>query len=158
MYNSQSSPQRGGSFSSSCGGHRAARRAAKRAKFEAWMQAKANRHGHFSTRSSAPAVNVKESDDHFEIQVFAPGFTKDAFDISLSDNRLTIAGKAPAADHSEGNWRRQEFVVQDFERKFELNDKIDPDEITAEYNHGILSLSLKMKPGEERIKHSIAVD
>lgn len=157
MYNSQSRSQPSGSFHSGCGGHRSARRAAKRAKFEAWMQAKANRKG-FGNRSSSPAVNVKEGDDRFEIQVFAPGFTKDAFEISLSANVLTVAGKAPEADQSADNWSRQEFVVQDFERKFELNDKIDSDEITAAYNDGILSLILKIKPGEERTKHSISVD
>ena len=106
------------------------------------MQAKAERRQHFINKFAAPAVNVKEEDDRYELHLFAAGFTKDAFEISLTDNILTISGKTKEEeDNNTNSWRRQEFTARDFERKFELNDKVNTDEIAAEYNNGVLVVS-----------------
>ena len=157
MYSSQAKSQQGAHFSGPCGGYRSAHRANKRAKFEAWMQGKANKHHRFMKSATAPSVNIKEQDDQFEIQVFAPGDEKDAFEVSISENILTISGKANPEDQDQ-RWRRQEHAVQDFERKFELNEKIDPEGISAQYINGVLLVSMKKKPGHERVQQSIMVE
>jgi len=158
MYNTQSNPRQCGTNHRGYNAHRAAKFARKRAKFDAWMQAKAEGRQRFMNRLSAPAVNVKEEDDRYELHLFAAGFTKDAFDISLSDNILTISGSTKDdEDNNTNNWRRQEFTARNFERKFELNDKINTDEIEADYNNGVLVVTMKKKEGEERVRQSISV-
>ena len=158
MYNTQSNPRQCGTNHRGYNAHRAAKFARKRAKFEAWMQAKADCRQHFINRMSAPAVNVKEEDDRYELHLFAAGFTKDAFDISLTDNILAVAGNVKEDNDNNANeWRRQEFTARNFERKFELNDKINTDEIVADYNNGVLVVTMKKKKGEERVRQSIEV-
>ena len=158
MYNTQSNPRQCGTNHRGYNAHRAAKFARKRAKIEAWMQAKSEGRQHFMNKMSAPAVNVKEEDDRYELHLFAAGFTKDAFDISLTDNILTVSGNAKKEEGNEtNNWRRQEFTAQNFERKFELNDKINTDEIVADYNNGVLVVTMKKKEGEERVRQSISV-
>lgn len=158
MYNTQSNPRQCGANHGRYNAHRAAKFARKRAKFEAWMQAKAEGRQRFMNRMSAPAVNVKEEDDRYELHLFAAGFTKDAFEISLTDNILTISGKAKEVeDNNKNSWHRQEFTARNFERKFELNDKINTDEIAADYNNGVLVVTMKKKEGEERVRQSISV-
>jgi len=159
MYNTQSNPRQCGTNNRGYNAHRAAKFARKRAKMEAWMQAKAEGRQRFMDRMSAPAVNVREEDDRYELHLFAAGFTKDAFDISLSDNILTISGTTKDnEDNNKNSWRRQEFTTRNFERKFELNDKINTDEIAADYNNGVLVLTMKKKEGEERVRQSISVN
>ena len=76
----------------------------------------------------------------------------------MTDNILTVSGNAKKEESNETNsWRRQEFTAQNFERKFELNDKINTDEIVADYNNGVLVVTMKKKEGEERIRQSISV-
>ena len=158
MYSTQAKCGPWEMYPGKCGGHRSARRAAKRAKWEAWMQEKAKRRGHYWWRSSTPEIHVQEEDDHYEIQVFAAGLTKEDFEISLVDNILTIAAKPQeSADPDSTNWRRPSYLSHGFERKFELNDKINTDEIIAEYESGVLKVTLQKKPGEERQRQSISV-
>ncbi len=57
----------------------------------------------------------------------------------------------------EKNWSRQEFSSRGFERKFELNDKIDPDKIEAKYINGVLQLTLAKFEGSETVRTEIDI-
>jgi len=72
---------------------------------------------------------------------------------------MTIAVDKKEIKQEEGNatWKRKEFSLGGFQRKFELNDKINTDEISADYNNGVLVVTMKKKEGEERTRQSIAV-
>lgn len=154
---SQSIPQASRSHYGKCRGRRAAHHAAKRAKWEAWMQAKA---GHHQPSAHDPAVNVKEEDDRYLLQLFAAGFSKADFNIAITEDILIIAGQAKPVedDIKKASWPRQEYRLQDFERKFQLNDKIDRAAIAAEYKNGVLLITLPKKEGEERKRHAIEVN
>ncbi len=117
----------------------------------AWKQAAQHYgHGRHEGRwgASRVPVNVRETADFYELFVFAPGLTKDAFTLSVSNDVLTIsalAGHEEATDRSK--WLHQEYQRTAFERQFQLNSKVDTDGITARYTDGVLEVMLPKVPG-----------
>jgi HSP20 family protein len=85
--------------------------------------------------STLPAVNVRETNDEFMIEVAAPGMQRDDFKVELDNNVLTISSQKE--DNYEekdeaGNYTRREFSYQSFQRSFSLpQNKVKGDEITA---------------------------
>jgi len=105
-----------------------------------------------STDTTLPAVNVKESDEAFEIDVAAPGMTKADFKVSLENNLLTISSeKKEEKKHEEkGQYTRREFSYQSFQRSFTVPENlVEGDKISAKYFDGILCITL---PKKEEVK------
>lgn len=104
-----------------------------------------------STNTSLPAVNVKENNDEFCIEVAAPGMTKKDFNISFHNNVLTISSeKEDEKKEKEDNYSRREFSYQSFQRSFTVaNNAVDSDKISAKYADGILTITL---PKREEVK------
>ena len=105
-----------------------------------------------STDTTLPAVNVKESDEAFEIEVAAPGMTKEDFKVNLENNVLTISSeKKEERKHEEkGRYTRREFSYQSFQRSFTIPETlVEGDKITAKYYDGLLCIHL---PKKEEVK------
>ncbi|MDQ1161697.1 HSP20 family protein [Chryseobacterium sp. SORGH_AS 447] len=104
-----------------------------------------------STLTTVPSVNIKENDNHFEVEVAAPGMEKEDFRITLEGNLLTISSsrKNEMEDMKE-NYTRREFSYQSFQRSFELaKDVVDEEHIEARYDKGVLKLTI---PKTEKAK------
>jgi HSP20 family protein len=105
---------------------------------------KANQFG----KGHRPAVNIVETEDAFELEVLAPGRTKENFNIAFNEGTLEITYTTPTAEPNaettaEPNFRRREFSLVDFTRRFQLDDQvIDIDAIDATYVDGVLRLAL----------------
>ncbi|MCZ4696188.1 Hsp20/alpha crystallin family protein [Ancylomarina euxinus] len=106
-----------------------------------------NNSNYSSTNTTLPAVNVRENDHEFTIEVAAPGMKKDDFNIHLENNQLSISSEIKSEKESkDGKYSRKEFSYQSFQRSFRLPvDLIDGDKISAKYNEGILSIHLPKK-------------
>lgn len=103
----------------------------------------------FSGRKSTPAVNVKETDSGFNIEVAAPGYNKDDFDISIDHNILTI--KAEMEEKQEDDKvHRKEFHYASFQRSFTLPENVEDDKIQAEYKDGILNINVPVSKKQEQ--------
>ncbi len=104
-----------------------------------------------STNTSLPAVNVKENENEFVIDVAAPGMSKNDFKINFQNNVLTISSeKKEEKEDKKENYTRQEFAYQSFQRSFTVAENtIDSDKINAKYNDGILHITL---PKREEVK------
>jgi HSP20 family protein len=105
-----------------------------------------------STDTTLPAVNVKENEDAFEIEVAAPGMGKGDFKINLENNLLTISSeKKEEKKHEEkGQYTRREFSYQSFQRSFTVPETlVDGEKISAKYCEGILCITL---PKKEEVK------
>ncbi|MDG1433266.1 MAG: Hsp20/alpha crystallin family protein [Saprospiraceae bacterium] len=109
---------------------------------------------------SYPPINVKELDDRYEIFLVAPGLKREDFNISLVENEMTILvnNKEKEAKEAGVIWRRKEFSFGRFQRRFELNEKIDLASIKAKYGDGILHLTLLKLEGEETNRKDIFVN
>ena len=95
-----------------------------------------------STSTTVPAVNIKENNDNFEVEVAAPGMQKSDFSVTLEGNTLTISSvKKNQYNESGDNYTRREFSYQSFQRSFELpRDVVDENHIEAKYDNGLLKL------------------
>jgi HSP20 family protein len=108
--------------------------------------------GSFTQRAASPAVNIKETDGDFQLEVSAPGMKKDDFVLELDKNMLTISAefKNEKEDKDEtGDYTRREFNYSSFSRSFTLpEDKVNEEKIEATYMDGILYVTLPKKEVE----------
>ncbi|MEN8185864.1 MAG: Hsp20/alpha crystallin family protein [Bacteroidota bacterium] len=105
----------------------------------------------FSERKWVPAMNIKENDDNFEIEVAAPSFSKKDFEITIENGVLHIsAEKKEEKEEKEGDYTRKEFSYNTFSRSITLPENVDEEEnIEATYEEGILKLTLAKIDKEE---------
>jgi HSP20 family protein len=104
-----------------------------------------------STLTTVPSVNIKESDENFEVEVAAPGMEKKDFTITLEGNLLTISSsRKNETEENKDQYTRREFSYQSFRRSFELaKDVVDEEHIQAKYDNGVLKLTI---PKTEKAK------
>lgn len=115
----------------------------------------------FTKDSLMPAMNVKENDDNFEIEVAAPGYSKDDFEVTLDTDGLHISAekKEEEKEEKEG-YLRKEFSYNSFKRSFKLPENVDSNkDVKAAYKKGILTLDLvKKEAAKVAPKKVIAVE
>src|SRR5579863_7787660 len=90
-------------------------------------------------------VNVRETEQQYELDVIAPGCSKEDFSVDIQDNQLTISynhkDNKKEQDQKVG-WVRNEYLKRSFSRTFTLDDTVDVNKINANYIDGILRLTL----------------
>jgi len=90
-----------------------------------------------------PAVNVKETDSAYEVQVAAPGYEKGDIKVKVENGFLKINSEdKQEKEEVEELYTKREFSYKAFSRSFRLPDDINDDNIKATYEKGILSLIL----------------
>jgi len=103
-----------------------------------------------------PPVNVEELDTQYEISLFAAGYEKSDFKISLEDEFLLV--EVEKDDHiGPKDWSNIKYTPGSFKREFKLNKKIDADKITAQYKNGVLVITLPKLAGMETVRQDIEV-
>jgi HSP20 family protein len=101
-----------------------------------------------TTNTTIPAINVKENNDAYVVEVAAPGMQKNDFKIELDGNMLTIRSEKEERRVNNDNekYTRREFSYQSFQRTFQLpKDVVDEDKIQARYENGLLHLTIPKK-------------
>jgi len=95
---------------------------------------------------SETAANIIETDDHFDIDLAAPGKKKADFKIELEEGILTISSEIEKkSTEKEGTLTRKEFGYGSFKRSFNIPDSVSTDKISANYKEGVLRVSLPKK-------------
>ena len=100
------------------------------------------------TNTTIPAVNIRETNENFVVEMAAPGMKKEDFKVELDGNNLTITSeKTNDREMKEGEkYTRKEFSYQSFQRTFQMpSDVVDADKIEAHYEHGMLHLVIPKK-------------
>ncbi|MEO7444519.1 MAG: Hsp20/alpha crystallin family protein [Ferruginibacter sp.] len=93
-----------------------------------------------------PPVNIMETNEKYVLEMAAPGFEKSDFQIKLEEKLLTVSlDQKPASEASTDKIIRREFSSKGFKRSFNVDEKIDGDNISARYEKGILTLDLPKK-------------
>ena len=90
-----------------------------------------------------PAVNIKDLEAQFEIELAVPGMKKSDFEIEVEDGLLSISSSLEEEQVTEkGKFTRREFSYNSFKRTFTIPDSVDPSNIEAQYSEGVLQLRL----------------
>ncbi len=90
-----------------------------------------------------PAVNIKELDSSFQIELAVPGKNKNDFQIEIEDGLLTISSNVEEKNNSDNfKFTKREVSYNNFKRTFTLPESIDETKIDAKYFEGVLKISL----------------
>ena len=114
------------------------------------------------TNTTAPAVNVKEDDKAYTMELAAPGIRKEFCRVSINeDGNLSIAIENKT-EHKENDQKhhylRREFSYTNYEQAYTLPDDVEKDKISAKVENGILTVVMPRATKEEKkISKNIAV-
>lgn len=105
-----------------------------------------------------PAVNVKDNEKNYEIEVAAPGMKKEDFSITVDNRILTISAEVKEEKEvKEDKYSRREFVSGSFSRSFTLPENVDENNIQANYENGILKVVVPKAQEKSPQKKTIAL-
>ena len=91
-----------------------------------------------------PEIDIKESDNLFQIKADIPGLTKKDIKVSLKGDQLTISGeRKKIGDNQNDHYHYRERSAGKFNRSFNLPESINKDKIQASFKNGILSIELE---------------
>ncbi len=96
--------------------------------------------------ATAPAINVKETEKNFAIEMAVPGMTKDDFKVHVNDkDQLVVSVEKKKESNDEGKdakFLRREFNYTRFEQMLLLPENVDREKITAKVCSGVLHITL----------------
>lgn len=103
-----------------------------------------------------PKVDIRENEQEFEFLLELPGVRKKDLQIELEQDVLYVSGERKVAEETkETNVHRMEQFYGSFHRSFHLPQGLDKENITAQYQDGILRLTVKKD--EKAVKKQIIV-
>lgn len=92
---------------------------------------------------NVPAVNIKENERDYDLELAVPGMNKNDFNVEVDNHVMTISAEAKSEDNvTEENYTRREFSYSSFKRSFTLPETINEDKIKASYKDGVLKFTL----------------
>ena len=102
-------------------------------------------------------TDVRETENSYELDVDLPGFKKDEVNVDLKDGYLTIsAAKGVDKDEQDkaGKYIRQERCAGACSRTFYVGDGVEPEDVTAKFENGILQLSIPKEAKKQLPKNT----
>ena len=102
-------------------------------------------------------TDVRETESSYELDIDLPGFKKDEVNVELKNGYLTIqAAKGLDKDETDkkGKYIRQERCAGACSRTFYVGDGVEPEDVTAKFENGILQLSIPKKEHKQLPKNS----
>jgi HSP20 family protein len=111
---------------------------------------------------TAPAINVKESDKAYTVELAAPGMNKQDFNVHINDEGNLVVKMEHKEEHKEEEnknvrYLRREFSYSKYEQTLILPDDVKKDAISAKVEDGVLTVELP-KVVEEKVKLSRQID
>ena len=98
-----------------------------------------------ATTTNKPAANVKETENHFVLELAVPGLTKADIHINIEKDLLTVSANKETTPNEGETVKRSEFSFNEFKRSFQLPDTVNTESVKADFKNGILSITLPKK-------------
>jgi len=98
--------------------------------------------------TTAPAINVIENEKNYDVEVAAPGMTKEDFNVSLDNNGDLVINLEKKVNNEEkdgkhkGHYLRREFSYTKFQQTLLLPEDVDKENISAKVEHGVLNITI----------------
>jgi HSP20 family protein len=106
-------------------------------------------------KATAPAINVLETPEAYQLELAAPGMTKADFDIHLDEDGdlvINMEKKSSENEKQKGHYVRREFSYSKFQQTMLLPDDAEREKISAKVEHGVLNVTIpkvqRAKPEE----------
>jgi HSP20 family protein len=112
-----------------------------------------------SRTSSMPAVNIKEDEKNYTLELAIPGMDKKDLKIDINEDVLTISSETKnESEEEKDGYKRKEFSYSTFCRSFYIPENVNRDKIGASYKDGILNIELpKMEEEKSKITKTIKI-
>ena len=115
------------------------------------------------TSTTAPAINVVEKDRSYELELAAPGMTKEDFNVHLDEEGDLVINMEKKVENKEkehkGHYLRREFSYTKFQQTMLLPEDANREDIAAKVEHGVLTVTIakvrKVEP--EKVRKQIEV-
>jgi HSP20 family protein len=102
--------------------------------------------------SSEPALNIKENDKSYVLELAVPGIDRKDLKIDINDDVLTISSEIKnEKEENRDGYRRKEFSYSSFCRSFYIPENANTEKIEASYKDGVLTVGIP-KQEEEKTK------
>jgi HSP20 family protein len=99
-----------------------------------------------TTTSFAPPVDIYEDEHNITLKLEVPGIDEKDIDVRIENNTLTVHGERKIEkEEKEENFRRVERQYGNFTRSFTLPSAVDTGQVNANYDKGVLKISLAKK-------------
>jgi HSP20 family protein len=112
-----------------------------------------------SRTGSMPAVNIKEDEKNYTLELAIPGMDKKDLKIDINEDVLTISSETKnESEEEKDGYKRKEFSYSSFCRSFYVPENVNRDKIGASYKDGILNIELpKMEEEKSKITKTIMI-
>ena len=98
------------------------------------------------TSSFAPPMDIYEDEHNITLKMEVPGIDEKDIDVRVAGNTLTVHGERKfEKEEKEENYRRVERQYGSFTRSFTLPSSVDPSQVSANYDKGVLKISMAKK-------------
>lgn len=98
------------------------------------------------SNATAPAINVLENEHSYDLELAAPGMTKDDFKVSIDENGDLVINMEKKQENNDekkhGHYLRREFSYSKFQQTMLLPEDADREKINAQVEHGVLKVNI----------------
>lgn len=109
------------------------------------------------TGAVSPAIDINETDTAIELTAELPGLSEDDVEVELKEGRLTLRGQKNVTHEDGGDLRISERSYGSFSRTMTLPDNVDIENISAEFDKGVLNITMpKTEPKEPSRKIKVS--
>ena len=107
--------------------------------------------------TSQVPVNIEETDNSYLLELVAPGLEKKDFQIGIADDMLTVSFKHEESKQENKKWLTQQYRRQEFSKTFTLDKSINIEKIEANYESGILKISIPKNEQAKKVSRTIQI-
>jgi HSP20 family protein len=105
-----------------------------------------------------PSIDVRESETEFVIEAELPGMNEKDVNVTLNNGVLTLSGEKKAErEEKKDNYHVTERSYGSFQRSFQLSDVVDADKVKANFDKGVLKITMPKRPEAMKAEKRIPI-
>ena len=112
-------------------------------------------------KATTPAINVKENEKQYDVEIAVPGMKKDDFDVNVTEDgclEIKMEHKEEKKDENkQEHYLRREFSYSSYHQALILPDDVEHDKIEAKVENGVLHVTLPRKGAMAKVQRKIDV-
>ncbi|WP_413666682.1 Hsp20/alpha crystallin family protein [Mucilaginibacter sp. Mucisp86] len=108
--------------------------------------------------SRVPAANISETEDHYHVELAAPGLKKEEFKLNLDGNVLNVAVERRNENNDAAkNYSKREYSYNSWVRSFTLPESANAESIEASYMDGVLKIDIAKREEAKIVRRQIEI-